>query len=185
MRGADDEEIVMKTKTLPTLALATLMAFALGACSSSAGSGSGGASSPGSPAATSTATTSAGTTTTSAGTTTTAGSTGTAASGTLCPALADVKSSAATLKSDLQARKLAAVTADVSNLEAAFKTLLSGLSSSAAAGAAELQSAWDNVKHTFQGLSKSDIGQIQSTMQGPVDQLKSALDSVTSGLNCS
>ncbi|WP_460627021.1 hypothetical protein [Intrasporangium mesophilum] len=174
----------MKTKTLPRLVLATLVAFALAACSSSAGSGSGGTSTPASPAAASTTTTAAGTST-SAGTTTTAGSTGTAASGTLCPALADVKSSAATLKSDLQARKLAAVTTDVSNLETAFKTLLSGLSSSAAAGAAELQSAWDNVKNTFQGLSKSDIGQMQSTMQGPVEQLKTALDSVTSGLNCS
>jgi type VI protein secretion system component VasK len=184
MRGADDEEIVMKTKMLPRLVLATLMAGALSACSSSTGSGSGGAS-PGSPTAASTATTSAGTTTTAGGTGTAAGGTGTAASGTVCPALADVKSSAATLTSDLQARKLSAVSADVSNLEAAFTTLLSALSSGAAAGAAELQSAWDNVKNTFQGLSKSDIGKVQSTMQGPIQQLRTALDSMTNGLNCS
>jgi len=173
----------METKVLPRLVLPALMAFALAACSSSAGSSSGGSSSPGSPTRASTATT--GAATTSAGTGTAGGSTATTASDALCSALADVKSSASTLKSDLQARKLSAATADVSNLENAFKTLLNGMSSSAHAGAAELQSAWDNVKNTFQGLSKSDIGQVQTTMQGPVEQLKNALDSVTSGLSCS
>lgn len=178
MQGAEDEEIAMKTKTLSRLGLAALMAFALGACSSSAGSSSGGGTPPG-------ASTSVSTTTTSGGTGTAAGGTGTTGSDALCQALATVKSSASTLTSNLQARKLSAVRADVSNLQTAFKTLLDEMSSSAQAGAANLQSAWDNVRNTFQGLSKSDIGQVQSTMRGPVDQLRSALDSVTSGLSCS
>ena len=159
------------TKTLPRLVLAALMALTLGACSSTAGSSSDGGASAGTSAP--------------AGAATNPASTGAPASGTLCPALADVKSSAETLKSDLQARKLSAVTADVGNLDTAFKTLLAAMSSGAEAGTAELQSAWDNVKNTFQGLSKSDLGQVQSTMQGPVDQLKTALDNVGSGLNCS
>ena len=59
------------------------------------------------------------------------------------------------------------------------------MSSGAQQGKEELQSAWNEVKTTFAGLSKSDIGQVQSKMQGPVDKLKTALDSVTSSLNCS
>jgi hypothetical protein len=59
------------------------------------------------------------------------------------------------------------------------------MSSGAQRGADELRSAWNNVKTTFEGLSKSDIGQVRSTMQAPVDQLRTTLDSVTSGLSCS
>jgi PBP1b-binding outer membrane lipoprotein LpoB len=154
----------MTTRAVPRLVAAALMAFILTGCSSSAGS-----SSSESPAATST----------------TPASTASPTTNTVCTSLADVKSSAATLKSDLQARNLSAVTADINKLDTAFKTLIAGMSSAAQAGSAELQSAWDNVKNTFQGLSKSDIGQVQSKMQAPVDQLKTTLDSVTSGLNCS
>ena len=152
----------MTARAVPRLVAAALMALVLAGCSTSAGS-----SSSESPAAT-----------------TTPASTASPTNDTVCTSLSAVKSSAATLKSDLQSKNLSAVTADINNLDTAFKALIAAMSSAAQARGAELQSAWDNVKTTFQGLSKSDIGQVQSKMQGPVDQLKTTLDSVTSGLNC-
>ena len=160
----------MVTKAFPKIVLAALMAFALPACSTGAGSGPAGGSSAEN-------STPAGTAATLAGTA--------AASDTLCPALADVKSSASTLKSDLQSRNFSAARTEISNLEPAVKTLLAGMSAGAQQGTAVLQSAWDNVKNTFQGLSASDLGQVQSRMQGPIDQLETALESTTSGLHCS
>jgi hypothetical protein len=77
------------------------------------------------------------------------------------------------------------VSGDIGGLDTAVKNLLDAMSAGAQQNKDQLQSAWGNVKSTFQGLSKSDIGQVQSKMQGPVDQLKTALDSVTSGLSCS
>ena len=153
----------MTARAVPRLVAAALMALVLAGCSTSAGS-----SSSESPAATST----------------TPATTASPTNDTVCTSLSAVKSSAATLKSDLQSKNLSAVTADINNLDTAFKALIAAMSSAAQARGAELQSAWDNVKTTFQGLSKSDSGQVQSKMQAPVDQLKTTLDSVTSGLNC-
>ena len=161
----------MVTKALPKVVLAALLAIALPACSTSTGSGSAG----GSPAVNSTP----------AGAATTLATTAAAASDTLCPALSDVKSAASTLKSDLQSKNLSAVRTDISNLETTVKNLVAEMSAGAQQDTAVLQSAWDNVKNTFQGLSKSDLGQVQSKMQGPIDQLETALESTTSGLHCS
>ncbi len=161
----------MVTKAFPKIVLAALMAFALPACSTGGGSGPAGGSSAEN--------------STPAGTAATLAGTAAAASDTLCPALADVKSSASTLKSDLQSRNFSGARTEISNLEPAVKSLLAGMSAGAQQGTAVLQSAWDNVKNTFQGLSASDLGQVQSRMQGPIDQLETALESTTSGLHCS
>ena len=104
--------------------------------------------------------------------------------GTVCTALSNVRTSASTLASDLQSRNLAAVRGHVSELDAAVTDLVDGMSSGAQEGGDELRSAWGNVKSTFEGLDKSDIGQVRTKMQAPVDQLRTTLDSLSSRQGC-
>ena len=154
----------MVTRALSRLLVAALMALLLVACSANDGANSG----DGSPPTNSTPTSTAGPT-----------------DGTVCTALSNVRTSASTLASDLQSRDLAAVRGHVSELDTAVNDLVDGMSSGAQEGADELRSAWGNVKSTFEGLDKSDIGQVRTKMQVPVDQLRTTLDSVTSGQGCS
>ena len=102
----------MRTKTLPRLGVAALTGLALASCSSSAGSDSGDS---------------------HAARDTTPGGAAAPASDTVCPALADVQTSAATLKSDLESRKFSTLSADISNLDTALKTLTAAMSSPSSA----------------------------------------------------
>jgi len=154
----------MVTKALRRLLAAALMASVLVACSddSSTSSGDGTPSSASSP---------------SSGATT--------GNDAACAALSNVKSSAATLKTDLQAKNFGTARTDVGVLESAVNDLVTALQSGAQQGTADLTSAWDNVKTTFQGLDKSDVGTMKATMAPSVDQLKTTLESLTSSLSCS
>lgn len=154
----------MVSRTLSRLLVAALTALLLVGCSASDGTNSG----DGSQATNATPASTAGPT-----------------DGTVCAALSNVRTSASTLASDLQSRNLAAVRGHVSELDTAVKDLLDGMSSGAQQGADELRSAWGNVKSTFEGLDKSDIGQVRTKMQAPVDQLRTTLDTVRSGQRCS
>src|SRR5262245_16340363 len=121
----------MATKVFPRLVLAALMALLLAGC---AGNASPSPSGGGSPSAANQASHS-----TSAGT-------ATSTTDAVCAALSDIKTSASTLASDLQARKLAAVSGDIGGLDTAFKNLLDAMSSGAQQGKDQLQSAWDSVR---------------------------------------
>ena len=147
-------------KALARFAAAALMATALVACSDDDSTGRSGDSTP-----------------------TPSGSAAT--DETACAALDSVKSAASTLESDLKAKDFAAAKTDVNTLEASLRDLRAALSSGAQAGADELDSAWDSVKSTFQGLSASDLGSLQSTMQAPVAELKTTLEGLGSDLSCS
>ena len=153
----------MVTRALSRLLVAALTALLLVACSANDGTNAGDGSQATSPTPASTARTT---------------------DGTVCTALSNVRTSASTLASDLQSRNLAAVRGHVIELDAAVKDLVDGMSSGAQEGADELRSAWGNVKSTFEGLDKSDIGQVRTKMQAPVDQLRTTLDSLSSGQSC-
>jgi hypothetical protein len=147
------------------LAGALLVALALAGCSDSDGSSSGAAPSPSESSPTS--------------------SSSAPAAGEVCASLSDVKTAAEAIKSDVQEKQLSALTTDVPALKAAVNDLIQAMSAGAQQSVADVRSAWDNVESTVQGMDKSDLGQARSTLQGPVDQLRSTLESVGSDLNCS